>query len=217
MDRKKAERINQELQKKLCQTFQTETAIDVACDQDRVLREHFPQVARSHREEISPPELEEIYELRHLEQEEEEDDETETARALSEREKRERFRQHGKQGHPQPTELARASRHAGGRREAIRFVLNELRCPTCEARPLPLPHRPGMLPRCLRFKQCIGVDLVDLEVRDGTSAKALNVVCCDTGLQIAQPFWDRLHREDRDERVQNCFGETLWLAGDDCT
>ena len=41
VDRKRAERINQELQKKLCQTFQTEAAIDLACDQDRVLREHF--------------------------------------------------------------------------------------------------------------------------------------------------------------------------------
>ena len=51
VDRKKAERINQELQKNLCQTFQTEAAIDLACDQDQVLREHFPQTARSHREE----------------------------------------------------------------------------------------------------------------------------------------------------------------------
>ena len=59
VDRKKAERINQELQKKLCQTFQTEAAIDLACD--RVLREDFPLVTRSHREEILPPELEEIY------------------------------------------------------------------------------------------------------------------------------------------------------------
>ena len=144
MDRKKAERINQELQKKLCQTFQTEEAIDLACDQDRVLREHFPQAARSHREEILPPDLEEIYEPRHLDQEEDEDDETETARTLSEREKRELFRQHRNRGHPQPTELARALRHAGARREAFRFVLKELRCPTCEARPLPLPPRPVM-------------------------------------------------------------------------
>ena len=127
-----------------------------------MLREHFPQVAGSHREEILPPELEEIYEPRHLGQEEDEDDETETARALSEREKRELFRQHRNLGHPQTTELARALRHAGARREAIRFVLKELRCPTCEARPLPLPPRPGMLPRCLRLNQCIGVDLVDL-------------------------------------------------------
>ena len=52
VDRKRAERINQELQKKLCQTFQTEAAIDLACDQDRVLRDHFPQAARIHREEI---------------------------------------------------------------------------------------------------------------------------------------------------------------------
>ena len=89
----------------------------------------------------------------------------------------------------QPTELARALRHAGARREAIRFVLKELRCPTCEARPLPLPPSPGMLPRCQRFNQCICVDLVDLEIRDGTSAKALNVVCRGTGLQIVHPLW----------------------------
>ena len=118
VDRKKAEQINRELQKKLCQTFQTEAAIDLACDQDRVLREHFPQTARSHREEILPPDLEEIYEPRHLQQEEDEDDETETARLLSEREKRELFRQHRNLGHPQPTELARALRHAGARQES---------------------------------------------------------------------------------------------------
>ena len=187
VDRKRAEQINQELQKNVCQTFQTEAAIDLACDQDRVLREHFPQTARSHREEILPPDLEEIYEPRHLVQEEDEDDETETARLLSEREKRELFRQHRNLGHPQPTELARALRHAGARREATRFVLKELRCPTCEARLLPLPHRPRMLPRCLRFNQCIGFDLIDLEVRDGTFAEALNVVCWCTGLQIVSP------------------------------
>ena len=28
---------------------------------------------------------------------------------------------------------------------------------------------------------------------------------------------DKSHREDRDERVQNCLGETLWMAGDHCT
>ena len=58
VDRKKAERINQELQKNLCQTLKTEAAIDLACDQDQVLREHFLQT-RSHREEILPPDLEE--------------------------------------------------------------------------------------------------------------------------------------------------------------
>ena len=87
------------------------------------------------------PDLEEIYEPRHLDQEEDEDDETETARPLSEQEKRELFRQHRNLGHPQPMELARALRHAGARREDFRFVLKELRCPTCEARPLPLPHQ----------------------------------------------------------------------------
>ena len=82
MNLKKAERINQELQRNLCQTFQTEAAIDLACDQDQVLREHFRQIAKSHREEILLPDLEEIYEPRHLVQEEDEDAETETARPV---------------------------------------------------------------------------------------------------------------------------------------
>ena len=103
--------------------FQSETAIDYACDQDRVLREHFPQVVRGQQEEVLPPELEEIFEPRQLGFDEPEDDDTETARALSEREKRELFRQHRNLGHPQPTELARALRHAGARRAAIRFLL----------------------------------------------------------------------------------------------
>ena len=41
VDHKKAEQINQELQEKLRKTFQSKAAIDFACDQDRVLREHF--------------------------------------------------------------------------------------------------------------------------------------------------------------------------------
>ena len=39
VDRKRAERIHPELQKNLCQTFQTDAAFDLACDRDRVLRE----------------------------------------------------------------------------------------------------------------------------------------------------------------------------------
>ena len=90
--------------------FQSEAAIDDACDQDRVLREHFLQAARSHPEKVLPPELVEILELRELGVDEPED-ETETPRALSERErereKRELFSQHRNLEHPQPTELAR--------------------------------------------------------------------------------------------------------------
>ena len=68
--------------------FQSEAVIDYVCEQDQVLRKNFLQVARSHREEVLPPELEEIFEPRQLDLDEPEDDETETARALSEREKR---------------------------------------------------------------------------------------------------------------------------------
>ena len=175
-DRKNAERINQELQEKLCQMFQSEAAIDYACDRDRVLREHFIQVAKNHREEIVSLGLQEIFEPRRLGPDETEDDETETARALSEREERELLRQHRNLGHPQPTELARALRHAGARREAIRFVLKEFRCPTWKFDHCHFHHVQACCHAVCDFNQCIGVDLVDLEVRDGTSAKALNMV-----------------------------------------
>ena len=56
----RAERINQELLQTLCLMLQPEAAIDYACDQDRVLREPFHQVARSQREEVLPPDLEVI-------------------------------------------------------------------------------------------------------------------------------------------------------------
>ena len=84
-----------------------------------MVREHSPQTARSHREEILLPDLEEIYEPRHLVQEEDEEDD-----------------KRGLLGH---------------------------RTPDCSA------------------------------------------------------LVDKLHREDRDERVPNCLGETLWMAGDHCT
>ena len=74
-----------------------------------------------------------------------------------------------------------------------------------------------MLPRCIRFNQCIGVDLVDLEVRDGTSAKALNVVCWGTGLQIVGPLWTNYTAKTVMKEFKIAWGETLWMAGDHCT
>ena len=59
VNRQRAERIHTKAARKVYdKMFQSETAIDYASDQDRVLREHFPQLARSHLEEVLPPELE---------------------------------------------------------------------------------------------------------------------------------------------------------------
>ena len=139
VDRKKAERINQELQEKLCQTFQTEAAIDLACDQDRVLREHFPQVARSHREEY--------YHLIWKKF---------TSRDIWNKRKTRTTKPRQHLGHLQPRELG--SWFTARRIKAGSYTACSQRV-TCEARPLPLPPCPEMLPRCLRFNQCIGVDL----------------------------------------------------------
>ena len=181
---KKAERIDQQLQDKLCQVFQSEAAIlramRTGCCESTSLR--WPGVTGRKHWHLN---------LRRCSSRDKWDWMSRRTTKPRQHEhcrkgkKRELLRQHRNLGHPQPTESARALRHAGTRREATR-----LRCPTCEARPLPLPPRPGMLPRCLRFNQRVGVDLVDLEVRDGTSAKALNVVCWGTGLRIFQAPWN---------------------------
>ena len=46
VSRQKAEQLNQELQEKLCQLFQSEASINYARDQDQMLRKNFPQVAK---------------------------------------------------------------------------------------------------------------------------------------------------------------------------
>ena len=102
--------------------------------------------ARAHREEVLPPDIEEIYDPQPEVTLEDEDDDHKSSQPLSDREVRELFKLHRNLGHPQPAELARGLRYAGARKEAIRFVLKKLRCPTCESRPQPLPPRPGMLP-----------------------------------------------------------------------
>ena len=170
--------------------FQSEAAIDYACDQDRVCDSTFPRW---------PGVTGRLCCRRNLMRYSSRGNWDQMRRWTTKQRQHERC-QNGKSGSSSdntvtwdihsPQKLARALRHTGARREAIRFVLKELRCPTCEARPLPLPPRPGMLPRCLRFNQCIGVDLVDLEVRDGTSAKAFKGVCWCTGLQILQELWN---------------------------
>ncbi len=174
VDRKKAERINQELQKNLCQTFQTEAAIDLACDQDQVLREHFPQTARSHREELLPPDLEEIYEPRHLVQEE--DDLCQNGNSGSSSDNIVTWDIQSQRSWLFLCDTQEQDGKLYGcflKSYFVQRAKHDLYC---------FHPRPGMLPRCLRFNQCIGVDLIDLEVRDGTSAKALNVVFWGTGL-----------------------------------
>ena len=81
----------------------------------------------------------------------------------SETQKKEIFKIHRGLGHPLPNEFGRALNHAGMRRSCIRWAVKEMRCPVCEARVAPATRRPGALPRCLRFNQTVGVDLVEFD------------------------------------------------------
>ncbi len=189
--------------------FEFERVIDFDVAQHESMTECFPeepeQRQQGHREEILPPDLEEVYEPNTVDFDEGAEDSEEHDRPLSEREKRELFREHRNLSHPRPAEFARALRHAGARKAAIRYVLKEMRCPTCESRVHPLPPRPGLLPRCLRFNQCVGIDCLDLEVRSNLKVKALNVICWGTGLQIIHALWNGLSAAITADAFKHCW------------
>ena len=110
----------------------------------------------------------------------EEDDHT----APTEKQKREIFKIHRNLGHPPPNDLGRALRHAGMKRHLVRWAVKELRCPVCEARVKPAAKRPGALPRCLKFNQVVGIDLVEFQ-DVGLDKILANMVCWGTGYQMA--------------------------------
>ena len=104
--------------------------------------------------------------------------------------KREVFKIHRGVGHPPANDFGRALRHAGCHRHLVRWAVKEMRCPTCEARVRPATRRPGALPRCLRFKQTVGTDLV--EFKEGPfDVTLLNVVCWGTGYQMVIEMPDK--------------------------
>ena len=171
----------------MCQTFQTDAAIGLACDQDRVLREHFPLVARSHRKEMLPPELEEIYELRHLEQEEDEDD----------KRRQHGLFQSGKSGSSSDNTVTRDIRSQ--RSWLVHYGMQEQ-----GEKPYGLFSKSYVvqrakhdLYRCHPVQECyhaayvltsaLALIWLTWEVRDGTSAKALNVVCWSS--KLFSPLW----------------------------
>ena len=89
----------------------------------------------------------------------------------TETQKRELFKIHRDIGHPTPNDFGRALRHAGVHRHLVRWAVKDMRCPVREARVKPQTFRPGALPRCLRFNQVVGMDLV--EFPDHGSVKIL--------------------------------------------
>jgi transposase InsO family protein len=94
------------------------------------------------------------------------------------------FKIHRSIGHPTPNDFGRALRHAGVHRHLVRWAVKEMRCPVREARVKPQTRRPGALPRCLRFNQVVGMDLVEFPDQGNTKILA-NMLCWGTGFQMA--------------------------------
>lgn len=115
----------------------------------------------------------------------------------TERQKRELLKIHRGLGHPQPSELGRALRNVGVKRNLIRWATQEMRCPVCEARVKPLARRPATLPRTLQFNQVVGVDLVELKEL-GLDIVLCNCVCWGTGYQMMSIQHNKQSQTTRD-------------------
>ena len=73
----------------------------------------------------------------------------------------------------------------------------------CEARVAPATRRPGALPRCLKFNQTMGVDLVEFDCA-AFKKVLLNVVCWVTGYQMCTVISDKTARTVRDA-ISECW------------
>ena len=94
----------------------------------------------------------------------------------TEKQKREVLKIHRNLGHPTNQDLGRALRHAGCKRNIVRWASKELRCITCQGRARPGAKRPAALPRCMRFNQVVGCDLIEFDAL-GFKKDILNVCC----------------------------------------
>ena len=101
--------------------------------------------------------------------------EDEPLEELSPEEERALAKIHCNLGHAPRDIMARALKHAGAKPRVIRWCRRRFRCAVCDARPRPMPARPGMLPRCLKFNHTIGLDLFFFEF-EGQEYTFLNVV-----------------------------------------
>ena len=79
-----------------------------------------------------------------------------------------------------------------------------MRCPVCESRVKPAAKRPGALPRCLKFNQVVGIDLVEFPDH-GFDKILANMVCWGTGYQMACVMPDKTSKSAR-----NAFADA-WI------
>ena len=121
------------------------------------------------------------------------------------RQKTELFRIHRNLGHPTPQDLGRALKHAGAKRNLIRWAVKELRCPVCEARVKPAARRPATLPRCMRFNETVGMDPVEFSEGPFEKIVLADIVCWGTGYHMAGVMKDKTSESARD-----AFAE-LWV------
>ena len=109
-------------------------------------------------------------------------------RAVSQEEKNAVMKLHKNVGHPNNKELIRFMRAARVKSEVIRWVKEEFKCPTCEAKAHPKIARSTTIPRSYQPNRVIGLDLIFIpDVGGGKKAfPALSIVDWGTNFQVVQ-------------------------------
>eukprot|EP00971_Amphidinium_carterae_P334851 6470363-Amphidinium_carterae.2 len=92
---------------------------------------------------------------------------------------------HENLGHPRKGDFVRTLRLGGCRKGLLNWVRQYYQCPACPSKVTPKPIRPATVPRCYRFNEQLGVDLVQLHA-NGLQAWYLNMVDRGTNFQILE-------------------------------
>ena len=102
---------------------------------------------------------------------------------------RQLLRAHVNLGHPAIGEFCRALRNGRCRRGLVRWVKRYLRCPECEARPVPRSRPAAALPKCYPFNPVCGIDTMEVRNPLGREnpIRMSHVIC----------HWTRYHQGAR--------------------
>ena len=114
--------------------------------------------------------------------------------------RREIFRIHRNLGHPDRQAFCRALRHAGVKKDIIKWVKKHFECPICNSRKRPASHRPAHLSRKLAFNEVLGIDLIYYERQP-----LLNMLCWGTNFQQVILLPDASAKETAKALIQCWF------------
>eukprot|EP00971_Amphidinium_carterae_P138081 2736492-Amphidinium_carterae.1 len=92
---------------------------------------------------------------------------------------------HENLGHPRRGDFIRTLRLGGCKKGILNWIRENYACPACKSKAIPKPVKPATVPRCYRFNEQLGVDLVLLKANN-LQAWYLNMVDRGTNYQVLE-------------------------------